>query len=102
MKVLLRNTVNGWYYQGPSKWAPGKQDALDLGQSAWAVEIVFQQHLENVEILLCYDDPQHNVVLAVERHPQVIPNAELGRAGKRLPHGEESSKKRAKDKPSLG
>jgi hypothetical protein len=40
-------------------------EALDLRQSAVAVEIVFQQHLENVEILLCYDDPQHDLVLPV-------------------------------------
>ena len=91
MKVFLRNTANGWYYQGPSKWAPRQQEALDLGQSAWAVEIVFQQHLENVEILLSYDDPQHDVVLAIDRHPQKLPNAEFAPAGKPLPHGEEGS-----------
>jgi hypothetical protein len=72
MKVLLRNTLNGWFYKGPAKWAPSQQEALDLGQSAWAVELVFQEHLENVEILLCYDDPQHNVVLPVERPQQNI------------------------------
>ena len=70
MKVVLRNTVNGWYYQGPSKWTPRQQEALDLRQSARAVEIVFLEHLENVEIVLCYDDPRYNLVLPVERPHQ--------------------------------
>ena len=67
MKVFLRNTLNGSYYQGPSKWTPSQLEALNLDRSARAVEMVFQEHLENVEILLCYDDPQYDVLLPVER-----------------------------------
>lgn len=101
MKVLLRNTLNGWYYKGPAKWTPRQQEALDLGQSAWAVDVVFQEHLENVEILLCYDDPQHNVILPVERHRQKSASVEFDPAAQPFPPGEENSKKRAKKKPSL-
>ena len=101
MKVLLRNTLNGWFYKGLSNWTPRQQEALDLGQSAWAVEIVFQQNLENVEILLCYDDPQHNVVLPVERNRQKIGSVEFDPAGQPFPPGEESSESPAKKKPSL-
>ena len=67
MKVFLRNKLNGWYYQGSSKWTPSQLEALNLDQSARAVEMVFQEHLEDVEILLCYDDPQYDVLLPVER-----------------------------------
>jgi hypothetical protein len=100
VKVLLRNTLNGWFYKGLSNWTPREQEALDLGQSAWAVEIVFQQHLENVEILLCYDDPSHNVVLPVERNPR-IGSVDLDTAGQPLPQSEQNSITPANKKPSL-
>jgi hypothetical protein len=67
VKVFLRDTLNGWYYKAPSRWTPRQPEALDLGRLAWAVEMVFQQHLEHVEILLCYDDPRYNVVLPIDR-----------------------------------
>ena len=61
MKVFLRNTQTGWYYQEPSKWTPDQEEALDLAQVARAVERIFEAHLENVEILLCYDDPRYDL-----------------------------------------
>jgi hypothetical protein len=56
MKVFLRNTQTGWFYQELSGWTPEQEAAEDLAQVARAVEIIFAAHLENVEILLCYDD----------------------------------------------
>jgi hypothetical protein len=65
MKVFLRSTQNGWYYKGPSKWTPEPQAAQDLGQTARAVALIFEAHLENVEILLSYDNPRYDLVLPV-------------------------------------
>jgi hypothetical protein len=101
VKVLLRNTLNGWFYQGPSKWTPRQPEALDLGQSAWAVEIVFEERLENVEILLCYDDPRYDMTLPVQRHSQKSDTAELDFTGEPFLPGEESSQRHPKKKPSL-
>jgi hypothetical protein len=69
MKVFLRDTQNGWYYQEPSKWTPKQEAALDVAQVARAVELIFEAHLENVEILLCYDDPRYDLVLPVPPSP---------------------------------
>jgi len=69
MKVFLRNTQTGWYYQGPSKWTSQQEEAEDLAQVARAVERIFEAHLENVEILLCYDDPRYDLVLPVPPSP---------------------------------
>src|ERR1017187_9168434 len=69
MKVFLRNAQTGWYYQEPSKWTPAQEEALDLAQVARAVERIFEAHLENVEILLCYDDPRYDLVLPVPPSP---------------------------------
>jgi hypothetical protein len=97
--VLLRNILNGWYYQGPSKWSPRQQEALDLTQLAWAVEMVFKEHLENVEIVLCYDDPRYNVVLPVERLQQKTETADSELPREPFVPDQESSEKRAKRKP---
>jgi hypothetical protein len=69
MKVFLRDTQTGWYYQGPSKWVPEQESAEDLAQVARAVERIFEAHLENVEILLCYDDPRYDLILPVPPSP---------------------------------
>ncbi|MGO8929417.1 MAG: hypothetical protein ACLQU3_21330 [Limisphaerales bacterium] len=69
MKVFLRNTQTGWFYQEPSKWTHEQEAAQDLAQVARAVELIFAAHLENVEILLCYDDPRYDLVLPVPPSP---------------------------------
>lgn len=101
MKVILRNTLNGWFYQGPSKWTPRQEEALDLGQLPWAVEVVFQSRLENVEILLAYEDPRHNLVLPIERLKQKIDSGELNLAGEPLVEGKKSPQRKAGKKPPL-
>ena len=101
MKVFLRDTLNGWYYKGPSRWSPRQPEALDLGRLAWAVEMVFQQHLEHVEILLCYDDPRYNVVLPIDRLQRKPHGADADLEGEPFVEGDESSKRRPRKKPSL-
>ena len=101
VKVFLRNILNGWYYKGPSRWTPRQQEAKDLGQAAWAVEMVFQEHLENVEIVLCYDDPRHNLVLPVEREQHGDDIGKLDVAGEAYQREEKSPEKRGKKKPPL-
>jgi hypothetical protein len=69
MKVFIRNTQTGWYYQDPSKWTPDLGAASDLGQVARAVERIFEAHLEDVEILLNYDEPRYDLILPVPPSP---------------------------------
>ena len=71
MKVFIRHTQTGWYYQEPSKWTADQGAAYNLGQVARAVERIFEAHLENVEILLCYDDPRYDLVLPVPPSPSL-------------------------------
>jgi hypothetical protein len=67
MKVLLRNTVTNQFYQAPNAWTPDEQQALDVKQTSHAIELIFDAGLENVEVLLCYEDPRYNIVLPVAR-----------------------------------
>ncbi len=69
MKVFIRNTNTGWYFQEPSKWTRDQAAATDLGQVARTVERIFEAHLENVEILLSYDEPRYDLVLPVPPSP---------------------------------
>jgi hypothetical protein len=88
MKVFLRNTQTGWYYQGPSQWTPEQAAALDLHQVTRAVERIFEAHLENVEILLSYDDPRYDLVLPVPASPSRAEAPGRGQAGSEDHHGE--------------
>jgi hypothetical protein len=83
MKVFLRNTQTGWFYQEPSRWTPAQEEALDLAQVARAVERIFETHLDNVEILLCYDDPRYDLILPVPPSPSWEESS-----GRRQPSGE--------------
>src|ERR1017187_4810054 len=83
MKVFLRNTQSGWFYQEPSGWTPEQDAAQNLAQVARAVELIFAAHLENVEILLCYDDPRYDLVLPVPPSP-----SRYDSSGRRQPSGE--------------
>jgi hypothetical protein len=67
MKVLLRNTRTNQFYRGPDGWTPDAEQALDVKQTSRAVELIFDVGLENVEVLLCYEDPRYNIVLPVAR-----------------------------------
>ncbi len=72
MKVFLRNTQNGWYYQAPSKWTPQQEAAHDLEQMSRAISLAFEAHLDNVEILLSYEDSRYDLVRPlVKRAPLV-------------------------------
>ena len=69
MKVFIRDTRTGWYYKEPSTWSPEQDEASDIGQVAKAVERIFEAHLENVEILLSYDEPRYDLILPVPPSP---------------------------------
>ena len=88
MKVFLRNTQTGWFYQGPSQWTPEQGAALDLGQVARAVERIFEVRLENVEILLSYDDPRYDLVLPVPPSPSRAPASGHGQPSREEHPGE--------------
>ncbi len=102
MKVFIRNTKNGWYYQEPSNWTPDPQAASDLGQVARAVERIFQTRLEDVEILLSYDEPRYDLVLPVPPSPSRSAPARDRQAGEDGRHGKEvPPTARSKKRPPL-
>lgn len=95
MKVYLRDTETGCYYQEPSKWTPQQEAAHDFKQSARAVERVFEAHLEHVEILLCYDDPRYDLILAVPRSQSGGASGDRSSTRRESPHHDENHSGRA-------
>jgi hypothetical protein len=93
MKVYIRNTKTGWYFQEPSKWTQEQGSACDLEQVAKAVERIFADHLEDVEILLSYDEPRYDLVLPVPpspSHSEAPPRAQPGEESHPREHGRAS------------
>jgi hypothetical protein len=102
MKVFIRSTKNGWYYQEPSNWTPEQEAASDLEQVARAVERIFQARLEDVEILLSYDEPRYDLVLPVPPSPSRSAPPPQGQAGEKSRAGEETPPApRPKKRPPL-
>ena len=89
MKVFIRDTQTGWYYQEPSKWTADQGAACDLGQVARAVERIFEAHLENVEILLSYDEPKYDLVLPVPPSPSRPDPLRQRHASEKRNHGKD-------------
>jgi hypothetical protein len=89
MKVFIRNTKTGWYYQELSKWTPDQEAACNLGQVARAVERIFEAHLENVEILLSYDEPRYDLILPVPPSPSRSDSLKPRQPSEENRHGEE-------------
>lgn len=90
MKVFIRDTKNGWYYQAPSQWTPDQGLACDLKQVARAVEQIFEAHLEHVEILLSYDEPRYDLILPVPPSPSRADAAKERRRSDANQHGTEN------------
>ncbi len=61
MRVLLRNTKTGFYFQSPEAWTSDDSNALDFHHSAQAIKQVCDMKLKGVELLLAFDDSQQNI-----------------------------------------
>ncbi len=72
MRVVLRSTVTGLYYQGPSQWTPDQKEAHDFKWLSRVAKFAVETHLEKEETLLLFDDPQFNLVLPVSRAQSAI------------------------------
>jgi hypothetical protein len=67
MKVFIRKTKPVVHQDHPN--GRPTRARLDLGQVARAVERIFEAQLEDVEILLSYDEPRYDLVLPVPPSP---------------------------------
>jgi hypothetical protein len=71
MRVLLLNRNTGLYFQGREQWVNAAAQALDFKSTADALVAVTELRLQNMDIVLSFDDPTHDLRLPVddERRP---------------------------------
>ncbi len=65
MRVLLRHVKTGRYYQNPGNWTARAEEALCFSNTIQALSRVAELKLDEVEILLAFDDPRYNIRLPV-------------------------------------
>ena len=68
MKVLLRGTKTGLYYVGPNEWTADAKQALDFDEVEKAVQLNRKEQLADMEVVLSFDDPYCDPVLALSKH----------------------------------
>jgi hypothetical protein len=57
MKVLLRNTSSGRYFQGDGNWVTNPEQGFDFGSIQEAMEWSGQIGRENLELALAFGNP---------------------------------------------
>ena len=67
MKVLLRNRETGQYFQGPDRWGTDRKEAFVFEGSARALIAARELSCENLELLLVFDHPSHDLRLPLPR-----------------------------------
>ena len=55
MRVLLRKTGNGCYYQDPGQWVTNPEKGFDFGSIFQALEWADKISLEDMELALAFD-----------------------------------------------
>jgi hypothetical protein len=65
MRVILRHSLAGFYYAGPTCWVNGSNRALDLNTVEQAVEIARKEKLGRMEIVACFDVPSRELVFPI-------------------------------------
>ncbi len=64
MRVLLRHPKTGRFYQAARKWTDDPTAARDFEHSAQALFFAQQQNLTGAEILMSFEDPGYDFVVA--------------------------------------
>lgn len=64
MRVLLRHPKTGRFYKAARKWTHDPKAARDFEHSAKALFFAQQKHLAGAEILMSFENPGYDFVLA--------------------------------------
>jgi hypothetical protein len=65
MKVLLRSTQTGHYFQRPQGWTSDSNAALDFGHIDQAIKTACEAQLEHVEVVFSFGQPERDLQLPI-------------------------------------
>lgn len=63
MRVLLRDTSTGLYFQEPEQWTGETDKARSFKHSADAMNLARQQQLRQAEVILSFEESAYRVAL---------------------------------------
>ncbi len=66
MRVVLRNTKSGLFFQENETWTGDLKQARCFKHSAEAMDLARQVGLQEVEILLAFEQPPRQVTLSLD------------------------------------
>jgi hypothetical protein len=61
MRVILQRLSDNLFFAGSDVWVPSAGQALDFEESVRATQFIINNKLENVSILLTFDDSRYNI-----------------------------------------
>ncbi len=65
MKIILKHTIRGEYYAGSEGWSAEVSDAMEFETINAAAGLAFKEKLEDVDVVLRYDEPVCELTLPV-------------------------------------
>jgi len=65
MKVVLRSTQTGHYFQLSKQWTHDSHEALDFGHIDRAIKTACEARLEGVEVVCIFEQPAHDLRLPI-------------------------------------
>ncbi len=65
MRVLLRNIETGLFYAGSEKWTANDAEAIDFHKTDLAIDAVWENKLQPMEILMRFDEPFMEIPMAI-------------------------------------
>ena len=63
MRVLLRDTETGLFFQEPSHWTAETERAKNFHHSAEAMDQARAQCVRQAEVVLAFEEPRYSVAL---------------------------------------
>lgn len=65
MKVLLRSTQTGHYFQQPQQWTRDSRAALDFRHIEQAIKTACEARLDDVEVVFLFGHPERDLHLPI-------------------------------------
>ncbi len=64
MRVALRNPETRLYFRTPEEWTADRQLARNFFRTVDAIRFAADQRLPGLEVVLLFDNPEHDLVVA--------------------------------------
>jgi hypothetical protein len=66
MKIILRDSLTGFYYGGTEDWVSEVSGAMEFDSIQAAASVAQEEKLETTNVVLRYDEPTCELVLSLE------------------------------------